>query len=551
VSPRVQAGHAFISYVREDSGEVEVLQRMLEAAGVPVWRDTANLWPGEDWRAKIRDAITQDALVFIACFSKQSAARKKNYQYEELLLAIDQFRLRRPDDVWLIPVRFDNCIVPDLGLGAGRTLASIQRVDLFGRNRDMAMGRLVAAVQRLLRPPISTIAEPSDAVSSTGGVAGPQAVGSDPPELHRSPGDSPKPTLSHSLASTIRASESGAAGKKPRGTDIICPTCFSPLDWVGVPLWRWDDSRHEYVQIEIAETANREERARMTRGAVVGCSDPEQVYGDMHFIPYEYGLHGKPIMLAFIGDTGSGKSSLLAALMSEIDGGGLDPFNVSIRAMDLALHRRSLNLYDEMHRWRRVLPPAWRTGATFADAFVVTSPRGARSVVFLDVTEVSRELVNNMAHLTESDGFIFVADSTRLWSELSDSSFSGRVLNLLQMSDILPRANVSVALTMGDMLPPEHPFTRWLAMPIAGLDAQMISQERDEILAFLESVGASGWWNKLRRECCKLTLHVVSAYGSIGDPLKASGPQRMLEPFVAMLAMTGVLSGEDARRIGA
>jgi hypothetical protein len=144
-------GHAFISYVREDSGKVDVLQRMLQAAGIPVWRDTASLWPGEDWRAKIRGAITRDALVFIACFSCHSAARQRSYQNEELLLAIDQLRRRRPDDPWLIPVRFDDCDIPDLELGAGRTLASIQQADLFGVNRDLAARRLVEAVQRLLR----------------------------------------------------------------------------------------------------------------------------------------------------------------------------------------------------------------------------------------------------------------------------------------------------------------------------------------------------------------------------------------------------------------
>jgi hypothetical protein len=83
-------GHAFISYVREDSQEVDKLQRVLEAAGVSVWRDTADLWPGEDWRSKIRQAIVQNALVFIACFSTRGIAREKSYQYEELLLAVDQ-----------------------------------------------------------------------------------------------------------------------------------------------------------------------------------------------------------------------------------------------------------------------------------------------------------------------------------------------------------------------------------------------------------------------------------------------------------------------------
>lgn len=143
-------GHAFISYVREDSDEVDALQSMLEAAGVPVWRDTSDLWPGEDWRARIRAAINGDALVFIACFSARSAARRKSYQYEELLLAIDQLRLRPADVPWLIPVRFDDCHVPGLELGAGRTLASIQGTDLFGVGRELAAERLVAVVQRLL-----------------------------------------------------------------------------------------------------------------------------------------------------------------------------------------------------------------------------------------------------------------------------------------------------------------------------------------------------------------------------------------------------------------
>lgn len=152
MSERAQfAGHAFISYVREDSGDVDQLQQMLEAAGVQVWRDTADLWPGEDWRAKIRRAITDDALVFIACFSHNSLARKVSYQNEEMALAIDQLRLRRPGKPWLIPVRFDDCDIPDFDIGGGRTLATIQRADVFGDRKGDGIVRLVAAVRRILR----------------------------------------------------------------------------------------------------------------------------------------------------------------------------------------------------------------------------------------------------------------------------------------------------------------------------------------------------------------------------------------------------------------
>jgi hypothetical protein len=142
--------HAFISYVREDANRVDWLQRKLESAGVRVWRDTADLWPGEDWRAKIRQAIQADALVFIACFSRQSIARSRSYQNEELVLAIEEYRLRSPEIPWLIPVRFDECDIPERDIGAGRTLAWLQRVDLFGDRAEEGAIWLVASVLRIL-----------------------------------------------------------------------------------------------------------------------------------------------------------------------------------------------------------------------------------------------------------------------------------------------------------------------------------------------------------------------------------------------------------------
>lgn len=143
-------GHVFISYVHEDSHWVDQLQLRLEAAGIPVWRDTADLWPGQDWREEIRRAITHHTLVFIACFSQASFARSISYQNEELTLAIELLRLRPPDDPWLIPVRFDECEIPNREIGGGRTLSSIQRVDLLGDSFDDGAARLVAAVKRIL-----------------------------------------------------------------------------------------------------------------------------------------------------------------------------------------------------------------------------------------------------------------------------------------------------------------------------------------------------------------------------------------------------------------
>lgn len=140
----------FVSYVREDKAEVDRLQRILVSAGFRVWRDTEDLWPGDDWELKIRQAISENALVFIACFSHRSTARTTSYQNKELLLAVDQLQLRRPDQPWLIPVRFGNCELPRFDLGGGRTLAALQWVDLFGDQWDTGTPRLIRTVDRIL-----------------------------------------------------------------------------------------------------------------------------------------------------------------------------------------------------------------------------------------------------------------------------------------------------------------------------------------------------------------------------------------------------------------
>lgn len=152
-------GHAFISYVREDAEHVDAIERVLAAAGISVWRDTENLWPGEDWKTKIREAITNDALAFIACFSSRSVAKERSYQNEELVLAAEQFRQRQPNQPWLIPVRLDECELPAFDLGAGRTLNSLQRVDVFDDGREVGLARLVSTVLRILASQASADAE--------------------------------------------------------------------------------------------------------------------------------------------------------------------------------------------------------------------------------------------------------------------------------------------------------------------------------------------------------------------------------------------------------
>ncbi|GGP58657.1 hypothetical protein GCM10010287_29580 [Streptomyces variabilis] len=162
--------HVFISYVREDSDHVDGLCAVLEAAQIPYWRDRKDLGPGDAWRAKVRAAIRDGSLVFLACFSNNSRAKEKSYMNEELTLAVDEFRQMPPGRVWLIPVRFDSGDVPDWDLGAGRVLSDLNYSDLFGKEHTAHAARLVTTINRLLgekRPdPATALAAVEQATSA-------------------------------------------------------------------------------------------------------------------------------------------------------------------------------------------------------------------------------------------------------------------------------------------------------------------------------------------------------------------------------------------------
>ena len=185
--PDARVQHAFVSYVREDIDAVDHVVSVLQAASIPVWRDTENLWPGEDWQQKIREAIEDGSLAFIACFSTSSVRKAKTYMNAELNLAVDQIRLMKPGQAWLLPVRLDDCELPHFDLGGSRTLNNLQRIDLFGPKREANLARLISAVMGIF----GAFATPT--ISATGAAQPP------PRTVPSAPGTRPEPHFSRVL----------------------------------------------------------------------------------------------------------------------------------------------------------------------------------------------------------------------------------------------------------------------------------------------------------------------------------------------------------------
>jgi hypothetical protein len=121
--------HVFISYVRENSIDIQRLADALRAYGVDVWLDKDQIKPGTRWADSIREAIG-DGAFFLACFSRASSERMRTYMNEEIAIAIEELRQRPTDQAWFIPILLDDADIPSRSIGAGDTLRSLQWVRL-------------------------------------------------------------------------------------------------------------------------------------------------------------------------------------------------------------------------------------------------------------------------------------------------------------------------------------------------------------------------------------------------------------------------------------
>jgi len=100
----------FLAYVTEDRLKAEKLFDDLYARGLDPWMDQRKLLPGQNWPRSIERAIELSDS-FVACFSKRSVRKRGQFQ-AELRYALDCAARLPLDEVFLIPVRFDDCRIP-------------------------------------------------------------------------------------------------------------------------------------------------------------------------------------------------------------------------------------------------------------------------------------------------------------------------------------------------------------------------------------------------------------------------------------------------------
>jgi hypothetical protein len=351
-----------------------------------------------------------------------------------------------------------------------------------------------------------------------------------------------------------------APARAASGEHVTCPVCLAPLDWGELPLLRWDPDENDYQPLNVPDRATPQQRAREERAASVRCPDPAGAMDGYHYLPADYGRHGQPVVLAFIGTSSSGKSHLLTAMIGAIERGDLARYGINSRPIDHVLHKTFL---DERVRpllsESRVLPPTEEGVVSFVDAFLISDPAGGeRTVALFDVAGGDLNSVQDAKRFLDvADGLIFVVDPARFdVAGLGDETFN-TILALIEASGRLPQSvSAAIVLNKADLVRFDDPVTQWLRHDGAEIDATEILRESADVFAFLHSRGAQAWTIPYRK-CAKATLHVASATGGAGPPEGQGGhyprgvsPQRVLVPFAALLAMTGVLTGQEAQRVG-
>ena len=102
----------FLAHASEDKPAVLALHERLKQAGYKPWLDKKDLIGGQNWRSVIPKAIANSQL-FIACLSQRSIA-KQGFVQREFKMALNQYADRPPNSIYLIPLRLDECDIPDL-----------------------------------------------------------------------------------------------------------------------------------------------------------------------------------------------------------------------------------------------------------------------------------------------------------------------------------------------------------------------------------------------------------------------------------------------------
>ncbi|MFE4972073.1 hypothetical protein ACFRAR_08135 [Kitasatospora sp. NPDC056651] len=361
---------------------------------------------------------------------------------------------------------------------------------------------------------------------------------------------------------------------------IDCPICIGQLDWEQAPLLTLDADGTE-TPLDLRTVRGDANRQRLLMHAYRRC--PGNDAQPSHLLPERFpGLGTRPVTIGLVGASGTGKTHLLAAMVSRLhDAALMARMGLTVQALDLRMHAAYLDGHVSRFIDRREQLPATRIDAPveFAVGLVVEEPGTGRShtVVIFDMSgERLQRSDRDLAFVNQLSGLLCVVDPTAvrdltgpgLGGDGGDRAFDATMDRLRQArcrpgAPYVPIPAVTV-VTKADLLTRRGyaEINRWLPYGLhEDLDLGTVEEESRAVYAFLASRNGRRWLGPTH-ECWDSTLHLASATGTsavvaeegpraVGRfPKDSFRQRRVLRPLLTLFALTGVLDMATARNLG-
>jgi len=137
MSDHKQSAVIFLCHATEDKKIVKEIYRKLKEDGLEPWLDKEDLLPGQLWRDEIPRVINSAACMLV--FLSTTSVEKRGYVQKEFKLALETLDLIPDGRIFLIPVRIDNCEIPE-------RFAGIHTCDLFQEDGYQRIAKAIRTV---------------------------------------------------------------------------------------------------------------------------------------------------------------------------------------------------------------------------------------------------------------------------------------------------------------------------------------------------------------------------------------------------------------------
>lgn len=144
----------YLSYAREDQDKVLEIYEKLSLEGFEPWMDFKDILPGQKWANEILKTIRESDIILV--FLSKSSVEKNGYLRKEIRLALEMSEEKMASDIFLIPVRLEECPIP-------LRLSYFQPVDLF---KKYGWDFLIRSLHHTLTPSLPPLEPPKPLVQA-------------------------------------------------------------------------------------------------------------------------------------------------------------------------------------------------------------------------------------------------------------------------------------------------------------------------------------------------------------------------------------------------